>query len=233
MIANILVQGDSIFRGVVYDLEKRKYIFSPNRIEKQLQTKLNAKIINKSKFGNTTTRTAEKLQANLDKYAPELVILELGGNDCDFDWVKVSQAPKEDHKSNTDYIKYKEEMVAMIHQIRAEDKIPVLATIPPLDAECYFKWLCKLNNLPESSILEFIGNVSRIYWWQERYNAAILSIAHQEKCNLLDIRSAFLQTPDYRDYICIDGIHPNEAGQTLMSDYILSYIEETASHLLV
>ena len=33
---------------------------------------------------------------------------------------------------------------------------------------------------------------------------------------VIDIRSAFLAQPDFRSYLCADGIHPNEAGQKLI-----------------
>ena len=35
---------------------------------------------------------------------------------------------------------------------------------------------------------------------------------------MIDIRSAFLVRKDYTDYLCEDGIHPNEKGHRLIRE---------------
>ena len=32
------------------------------------------------------------------------------------------------------------------------------------------------------------------------------------------MRTALLETEDYRNYMCLDGIHPNEKGYKVMSE---------------
>jgi lysophospholipase L1-like esterase len=233
MTNNILVHGDSIFRGVTFDDQKHKYIYAQNRIENQLAPKINATIINKSKFGNTITKSAESLSHNLEKYQPEFVVIELGGNDCDYDWKAVADSPTQAHICNTDFPAFKNSVREMIHTIKAHGARPILTTLPPLDAERFFKWILKQNNVKGENVLAFIGNVTHIYWWQERYNAAILNIAKQENCPIIDLRTAFLQTEDFTQYLCIDGMHPNPQGQDLMSNVILDFIHQQANYLLI
>ena len=67
------------------------------------------------------------------------------------------------------------------------------------------------------NILTFLGEVDFIYKWQEMYSAAIEKLAVEEKIPIIDIRSGFLNKEDYSDYLCADGIHPNEKGHLLIS----------------
>ena len=46
-------------------------------------------------------------------------------------------------------------------------------------------------------------------------------IYDEEKGRYVYIRTAFLQRRDYRDYLCIDGIHPNDKGHILIADILL------------
>ena len=139
MTTNILIHGDSIFRGVVFDTQKEKYIYADNRIENQLAPIIDAKIINKSQFGNTVSRSAQKLAFNLEKYSPKFVIIELGGNDCDYDWKKVAQSPTQAHISNTDFPAFKVALREMIQTVRSYDIQPILSTIPPIDCGTFLQ----------------------------------------------------------------------------------------------
>jgi lysophospholipase L1-like esterase len=112
------------------------------------------------------------------------------------------------------------------------DIIPVLVSLPPLDAEKYFQWISKNSDQAQKNILKYIGNISRIYSWHEQYNAAILRVAEETKTRLIDIRSSFLQTEDYTKLICLDGIHPNKEGHKVIADKILNYIQTNYMFLL-
>ena len=41
-------------------------------------------------------------------------------------------------------------------------------------------------------------------------------IAREENCPVLDLREAFLNQWHYEDFLCEDGIHPNEKGYRLI-----------------
>jgi lysophospholipase L1-like esterase len=74
--------------------------------------------------------------------------------------------------------------------------------------------------------------VSKLYWWQERYNAAILKIAAETETKFIDIRGEFLLRADFQDLLCADGIHPNAAGHLVIAEGILGYIRPHAPFLL-
>ena len=52
------------------------------------------------------------------------------------------------------------------------------------------------------------------------YSAAVVLLAKAYRVPVIDIRAAFLCTQDYRNYLCKDGIHPNEEGHALIAQAI-------------
>ncbi|MNP35700.1 GDSL-like Lipase/Acylhydrolase [compost metagenome] len=105
-------------------------------------------------------------------------------------------------------------------------------TLPPLDAERYFKWISKNSSTKANNILTWLGTVNRIYTWHKLYNDAIIQVAMELKVKWIDIRDAFLKTEDYREYMCEDGIHPNEQGHKLIADYFIHFMKNNHQELL-
>ena len=229
---NIVLCGDSISKGVVYDENKEKYVLLDDSFPNLLQSKLKGVVHNAAKFGNTILRAAGKLQNDVLKKKPDIVFIEFGGNDCDFKWEEIAGNPQGNHLPNTDFNIFQKTLKSLIELFNSTGIIPVLMTIPPLDAERYFKWVSKNSTLAGGKILEWLGTVSKIYWWQERYNSAILSIAQETRTRWIDVRSAFLKQPDFRQFLCIDGIHPNEKGHRIIAEKIFNYISADYKYLL-
>jgi len=227
-----LLYGDSISKGVVYDEEKEKYVLLEKSFFHIVQNKLNVILQNAALFGNTITRALRYLKQDILKKKPDVVILEFGGNDCDFDWDSIADHPEMTHQPKTEFSAFRQAMEDTIETLKQQNIVPVLMTLPPLDSDRYFSWITKTGNSSEKNILQFLGSVSRIYWWQEKYNSAILSIAKETKTIWIDIRSAFLQTSDYRKYLCKDGIHPNSKGHSLIAKVILDFIHKEYGFLL-
>ena len=46
-------------------------------------------------------------------------------------------------------------------------------------------------------------------------------VAQQLDCELFDLRDAFLAERDVASFLCVDGIHPNERGQSLIAQAAL------------
>ena len=106
-------------------------------------------------------------------------------------------------------------------------------TLPPLNADMYFEWISKSSSTAKSNILKWLGSITKIYWWQERYNSVIIKIAEETQTKWIDIRGAFLQQPDYTKCLCIDGIHPNKEGHKIIADKIMEFIKNKYDFLLV
>jgi lysophospholipase L1-like esterase len=189
-------------------------------------------IHNAARFGNTVIRAAEKLHNDVLRKNPDIVVIEFGGNDCDFNWEAIAQNPLAHHEPNTDLNTFQNMLRNLIEQFRKSGIVPVLLTLPPIDAERYFKWISRNSSQAADMILTWLGSVSKIYWWQERYNSAIISIARETKTRWIDIRSAFLSHPDFTQFICKDGIHPNEQGHIIIAEKIIEYIKSNYRFLL-
>lgn len=81
--------------------------------------------------------------------------MEFGGNDCDFNWKEISEKPLEMHKPKTqieDFVKIHTET---IDKIKAMGKIPVMLSLPPIDAEKYFSRISK--GLNAENILKWLS----------------------------------------------------------------------------
>jgi lysophospholipase L1-like esterase len=220
----ILVCGDSISAGVVFSEKENRYIKSKESFVCMLQNSLDGVITNVSRFGNTLTTALPKLKRDMEKQKPDIVLIELGGNDCDYKWEQVAENPLGEHLPATNIEDFKAGLISLISSLRKNDVAPVLTTLPPIDAERYFKWISSQNAEKAANILQWLGSVSRIYWWQERYNAAVLRVAESTNTAWIDLRSAFLGAPDFRKFLCMDGIHPNSEGHKLIFKAILEYI---------
>jgi lysophospholipase L1-like esterase len=229
---NYMLYGDSILKGVVYDESKCKYTVLEKSFGNILQDRLKGVVNNAARFGNTIIRGTSKLQNEVKKNNPDIVLIEFGGNDCDFNWEEVAENPSGDHVPKTDFNVFEKMLRSMIESLDKVNIVPVLLTLPPIDADRYFKWVSRNSAAMGSSILEWLGSVNKIYWWQERYNSIVLSLAQETRTRWIDIRSAFLRYPDYTRLICVDGIHPNEWGHTVIAEKILEYISSNYEFLL-
>jgi acyl-CoA thioesterase I len=223
MIQSICVFGDSVSKGVVFDSVQKKYTLLKNNFVSIIEHSANILINNYSKFGCTVTKGEEVLKkhrAELNQY--DYTVLEFGGNDCDFDWAEVASAPEGIHQAKTPVSVFEEKYSEMIDSVKSANGIPVLLSLPPIDAKRYFAWISR--GLNSENILCFLGDIEYIYRWHEMYNLAVYRLAIKHQVPLIDISSAFLQTENYQRLICEDGIHPNESGHHLISETITRYL---------
>lgn len=227
-----MLYGDSILKGVVYDENKCKYTVLEQNFGNILQDRLKGVIDNAARFGNTVIKGISKLQNEVLKRDPDIVLIEFGGNDCDFNWEEVAEDPSADHMPKTDFNVFEKLLRNMIDSLNKVNIVPVLLTLPPIDADRYFKWVSRNSAAMGNNILQFLGSVNKIYWWQERYNSIVVSVAQETKTRMIDIRSAFLREPDYTRFMCLDGIHPNEQGHIIIAKKILKYVNDNYKFLL-
>lgn len=227
-----LVSGDSISKGVIFDQDRRKYVILKDNYIAQLQSKLNGVIHNTARFGNTIIKGIGKLKKDILKYNPDVVLIEYGGNDCDFNWKEVSNNPNNNHKPKTDLNSFENKLKETLSFLKNNKIVPVVMTLPPLQADRYLKWISKNDPLIETKILRWLGNVTNIYIWQEKYSNTVLNIAKETNTKWIDIRKAFLQHPDFTKLLCLDGIHPNEIGHKIIANKIIDFIRSNYAFLL-
>jgi lysophospholipase L1-like esterase len=187
-----------------------------------LSEKFSLNIINRSKLGCTVT----KGKTMLDKYLDETpdcsaILMDFGGNDCDFDWKSISENPDADHKPNTPISKFVKIYTDIIKRIMDNGIRPVITNLPPLEPQLYFDWFCK--GLNKENILRWLESINAIYRFQELYSHTVEEIARNTKALLVDLRSAFLKERCIRRFLCEDGIHPNTEGQRLITQEFVRF----------
>ena len=222
-IRQVGLWGDSVMRGVVWNSESQKYKYATVNAAEEASKNLGISLENHAKMGCTATKGFHLLQRSFEKESayPQAALIEFGGNDCDFDWAAISDAPKAEHLPKNPLPKFEAEMRLMIRFLRERGVMPLLATLVPNHAERYFDFITR-TGLSKENILFWLGDVQHIYRWHERYNLLVEKLAREEKCPILGLRDAFLSQWHYEDYLCEDGIHPNEKGYYLLQEVISS-----------
>lgn len=218
------IYGDSILRGVTYSAETGRYgLFCKDRFADLHGQGIETK--NNSRMGATVDRGLELLKKNLGEDASgTVVIFEYGGNDCDYKWADVSENPDGEFLPNTPADVYTETYREAISYARARGAAPVIASLVPIDAEKYMRWITK--NLNYENILRWLGDVSMLSRWQEYYSRTAERLAYETGAPLLDLRSTFLLSHDYKSLLCEDGIHPTEKGHAMIDAAIARFVKK-------
>ena len=223
-IQNLGIWGDSLLKGIILDETDGKY-----RPLKQCSVYLFNKVFplsikNNSRFGCTAPKALDNLERSLKKgFHADAVLLEFGGNDCDYNWVEVSEHPEEEHQPHTPFEEFTATMKKMVHILLEHNIRPLLMNLPPIDATRYFDWISQLKGVNGERVLQWLKQKDIIYQQQERYSLAIDKLAYTEGLPLIDVRDRFLTLRNYRDYLCLDGIHLNEQGQKILGETFSSY----------
>ena len=214
LIKSIGIIGDSIMKGVVFDEIIGKYKHLQNSAAALFAKTNNVEIKNYSKFGCTTDRALQNLPGILENDAnTNVVLLELGGNDCDYNWNEVCADPRRIHNPNVPYARFKRNLDAIVRKISDSGKQPLIMTLAPIDADRYFNWIAAGDETRAKNLLKFLGDKNYIYRTQELYANALEQVAAKYNLVRVNVREALLNIPKYSDYLCNDGIHLNERGQ--------------------
>lgn len=224
MAVDVCVFGDSIGKGVVLQPETGRYRSLKVNLEKIFGLEEMA-IKNFSMMGCTVSKGLSNVKRQASKLANcRTVFLELGGNDCDFDWSEIADNPHQEHLPKTPITEFRRLYQKLIEEIRSYGINPVIVNLPPLDSKRFFNWVSK--DLNKDSISQWLGDVNMIYRWQEMYNVEVMLVAARMGVPLIDIRSIFLKNNRYNELLCDDGIHPNADGyeliyETIKTQYVL------------
>lgn len=220
----MVLWGDSIGKGVVLDEVRGRYVITPCSAASMVAKATGIELINRCRMGMTVGDGLATMQRDLNKgLEADAAVIEFGGNDCDFDWGRVSLDPTAPHLPKTPFEQFSEHLCTLIEKVRSRGMTPFLVNLPPLHAEKYFAFISGGDRSPDN-ILRFLGDKGHIYRFQERYSLRVNQIAQACNCRLLDIRSAFLDLWNTNSLFCRDGIHPNTEGQRFIGQTILAQL---------
>jgi acyl-CoA thioesterase I len=213
---NIGVFGDSILKGIQINPVSKKYYVDNNIDVEILSKKYPLQIQNYSSFGCTVQKGSELLKKRLEKnLGCDVIVMDYGGNDCDYNWKAISENPKGIHNPNTPIEHFLETYCGIIDMLKKNNIMPILTTLPPLEPQRFFDWFCK--DLNKKNILMWLGEINNIFVHQQSYSRAIEKIALETQVPLIDIRGAFMKFGDIKALLCEDGTHPNTMGQKILA----------------
>ncbi len=211
----IKIYGDSILKGVMYNEELKRYKLFGYRYDELAENGI--EVENNCKMGATIEQGYEILKATLGDCDEEtVVILEFGGNDCNYNWSAVSDNPEGTFLPNTPAEKFQETYLKMIEYARDKGAIVAICNLVPIDSEKFMNWVSK--GLNYENILDWMGDVNRIARWQEYYSRLSEKVANLTHCPILDLRTNFLTHCSMQNMIGLDGIHPSSEGHALISE---------------
>lgn len=239
MVDSIIAWGDSILKGVVSGGDSKRFDITEKDSLSQACAALGIELANKSVFGSWMTKTRRAQDRNLRNGASaQIGIIESGTNDSDYDWSAVSANPDAEHLQRCPLDEFSRLMEEAVSVARQNKITPVIMIPTPLVPEWWLNNICIGNDA--AAIIKFINKkylqdqdcaakkncsqdqkvaaAMRLYQNQELFSLKAAAIARALGVQIVDIRSEFLAHPNYKTLMCLDGVHPNQAGYDFMAE---------------
>jgi len=219
----VCIWGDSIFKGVIYSPDLNRHIFINDSCINLIANEYKLQIENYSKFGQTSAYALDKLPKALAlNHDFNYAIIELGGNDCDYNWKDISTDPDANHLAKVSLEDYIHNIESIVLEFKKYSITPIIVNLPPIDAERYFRFIS--TGLNSDNIHKWLKDVEHIYRVQEMYSLALTKYAYRNGIKVLDLRGDLLAEENYYQYVCEDGIHINERGHHKIYELFVKYI---------
>lgn len=228
----ICLFGDSISKGVIIDEIHNRYTMTKKSFANLVSGREGWMELSNFSMLGCTIEKGRSLIVRHKKAVEDcdIMVLEYGGNDCDFCWEEIAAEPNREHQPKTPLDSFLEDYRDIIDGLHSAGKKVVMINLPPIVQGKYFDWVSR--GLNQDNILRWLGGTpDTIYKYHEGYNQRICQLASRYDIPLIDIRSAFLEQGDYSGFICEDGIHPNENGHALIARTIESELPELVYRL--
>ena len=222
----LVALGDSIIKGVLVQSEgeRSRYSLADKSIVECCAEKLGGESLNLGKMGCTIEAGERILNRCLDKMSgAQYVLLEYGGNDSDYNWQEIAESPEKEHFPRTRLEVFEQVYERVINKIKEMGAIPLVLSLPPMDAERYFAFFSqKWEEGFRANVMRWLGgSTNTIMSGHELYNLATMRVAQRTGTQWIDVTSGLLKDHNFRAYLCDDGIHPNERGQRMIAEAVL------------
>ena len=222
----LVALGDSIIKGVLVQSEgeRSRYSLAEKSIVECCAERLGGESLNLGKMGCTIEAGERILNRCLDKMSgAQYVLLEYGGNDSDYNWQEIAESPEKEHFPRTRLEVFEQVYERVINKIKEMGAIPLVLSLPPMDAERYFAFFSqKWEEGFRANVMRWLGgSTNTIMSGHELYNLATMRVAQRTGTQWIDVTSGLLKDHNFRAYLCDDGIHPNERGQRMIAEAVL------------
>ena len=227
LIMKIAALGDSIIKGVLFTQEENgrgHYSLSDYNLLDHIANYLKCETINLGKMGCTISAVERILEHQLEHLRDvKYTLLCYGGNDSDYDWNAIANNPTEKHLPRTSIAEFEKTYVRIIDKVRGMGCTPVILSLPPMNAKVYFEYICKqFDPQQRKNVLKWLkGSTDTIWAGHELYNDAVRRVAEWTDTQIVDLTSTLLRQ---KNFLCEDGIHPNNNGYQMIAKSILNVI---------
>ena len=212
----LVVFGNSILKGVITIPNSDKlFDVTENDSLSLAQKELGFELDNRSIYGNITSKGLVKLQKFFEKGGEaDFCIIEFGSNDCDYDWGTLVQ--------KVPLAEYLENLSAMVKLCRDNKVTPLMMGLIPYVCDDWFKTIIKGQD--QAAILNFLGGTAETLGKNQLiYKNAQADFVQKNKVQFLDPWTIF---EGHKEFMCYDGIHPNEEGYKLLSQAWIKFLSE-------
>ena len=224
-MTKVTALGDSLTKGVILT-EANKYTLTENSYLDIVSRELDLQVSNYGRFGSTIDMGNAIIRRHSEDIASsEYTFIEYGGNDCDFDWMKIADSPMEDYTPKTTLNDFKERFIKLINKVRDLGSKPVIISLPPILSTPYFSFFSRLMSEEQKvNVISWLGGSTDIISrWHESYNRALFMIAKETQTPIIDITTPFdTFRGDISSLYCADGIHPNAQGHRMIAATIIN-----------
>ena len=222
----LVALGDSIMKGVLLRSEggRSHYSLADKGIVETCAERLGGESLNLGKMGCTIEAGERILDRYIDRFSgAAYVLLEYGGNDSDYNWQEIAESPGKEHFPRTRLDVFEQVYERVINRIKEMGAIPLVLSLPPMDAERYFAFFSQnWEDSFRANVMHWLGgSTNTIMSGHELYNLATMRVAQRAGVQWIDVTSGLLKDRNYRVYLCDDGIHPNEQGQRKITEAVM------------
>ena len=210
----LIIIGDSIMKGVTFNGQKYQLCQEHSF---DFLSQRSVAVQNFSKMGATVTTGLSILKRKLAAQPNAdgtTVLFSFGGNDCDYDWAKISANPDGAFLPNTPQDTYIDVYRDAIRTAQDAGAHVAVTSLLPIDAERYMNHIASGHSY--DNILHWLGDIGHLYRWQEYYSGLSCTLARAFGCQLIDLRSEFLKVKNFRTLLGADGVHPTQAGHDII-----------------
>ena len=196
----LIAFGDSVMKGVFMENAgmdgKPHYVIARNTFIEEFGRRLGCDVSNYGKIGSTVTAGQMVIDTHIkDVTDSSCVLLEYGGNDSDFDWASIADAPEAVHAPRTPLTLFAQTYRGIIDRIRNCGSKPIILSLPPLCSKRYFEHFTKNMDLKrKGNVLDWLGGTfETISSWHESYNLKLFNLVPLWGYRWLTSRLFFLQ----------------------------------------
>ena len=224
-MTKVAALGDSLTKGVILT-EANKYSIADHSYLDIVGRELDLQIKNYGRFGSTIEMGDTMINRHSEEISnSEYTFIEYGGNDCDFDWMKIADAPTEDFTPKTTLEDFKKRFIRLINKVKELGSKPVILSLPPILSAPYFSFFSRyMSDEQKGNVIQWLGGGTDIISrWHESYNRALFMIAKETQTPIIDITTPFdTFRGDISSLYCADGIHPNAQGHRMIAATIIN-----------